>query len=188
MPLEAPETGFVWLHVPRREPVDVVVVSDIATWWAHFVRVPGLKAARAARCLKADGLECSFCAQEVGRRARYVFAVRTGEAVRLVELGRVQYPTLSMIYDGGRWLGSRLRLAREWDAANARIAVSFLGREAISPEVEVQVGEYVAGLGQAEARAFKVPAVRVEVPPSKGSLPQSANGAVPVNRWRDREP
>lgn len=167
MPLEAPESGFVWLHVPRRDPVDVVVVSDVHTWFAHFVRVPGLKGARAARCLKADGGECAFCSQEIGRRARYVFAVRMGDATRVVELGRVQYPTLAMIYDGGRWVGSRLRLAREWDAANARIAVSYLGREAVSAEVILDIADFVAGLGQAEARSMRPPVVGVSIPPSE---------------------
>src|SRR6266478_3776787 len=137
MPLEVPESGFVWLHVPRKEPVDVVVVSDIHTWHAHFVRVPGMKGARAARCLRADGGSCQFCIAEIGRRARYVVAVKVGESVRLVEFGRVQYPQLSLIYNGGRWLGSRLRLAREWDAANARISITFLGREVVTSEVEV---------------------------------------------------
>lgn len=185
MPLEAPETGFVWLHVPRREPVDVVVVSDVHTWFAHFVRVPGLKGCRAARCLKQDGAECSFCAAEIGRRARYVFAVRAGDATRLVELGRVQYPTLSMIYEGGRWVGSRLRLAREWDAVNARIAVAFLGREVISDEVAVEIGDYVASLGRSEAASMRPPVVGVSSPSSKASLPSSQAAQNGAGGWKN---
>lgn len=186
MALEAPESGFVWLHVPRREPVEVVVVSDVHTWHAHFVRVPGLKGARAARCLKPDGGECSLCEEQIGRRARYVFAVRVAESLRLVEMGRVQYPTLAAIYDSGRWLGARLTLAKEWDAANARISVIYQGREHVSAEVEVDIGDFVAGLGMAEARTFRAPRVTIEtVSPSKGSGPATPlNGR--RNQWSDR--
>lgn len=186
MPLEAPESGFVWLHVPRRESVEVVVISDVHTWHAHFVRVPGLKGCRAARCLRADGGECQLCEEQIGRRARYVFAVRSGDAVRLVELGRVQYPVLAAIYDSGRWLGARLKLTKEWDAANARIAVIPCGREHVSAEVEVDIGDFVAGLGMAEARTFRAPRVTVELPPSKGSRSEQLSSQDRQNGWKNR--
>lgn len=186
MPLERPEAGWVWLHVPRREAVEVVVVSDIHTWWAHFVRVPGLRSARAARCLAADGLACQWCDDHVGRRARYVFAVRVGENLRLIELGRVQFPTLSMMYESGRWLGTRMELRREWDAANARIAVTPRGREVVTEEVTVDIGEFVAGLGMAEARQLKPSGSGPGLSPSKGSATPVAPQVGRVNAWSER--
>lgn len=186
MPLERPEAGFVWLHVPRRESVEVVVCSDIHTWWAHFVRVPGLRAARAVRCLQSDGLTCEWCEAHVGRRARYVFAVRMGENLRLIELGRVQFPVLSMIYEGGRWLGSRLELRREWDAANARIQVTPRGREVITPEMEVEIGEHVAALGLAEAKSCKPLGSGGVAAPSKSSATPSSQSGGLRNAWSDR--
>lgn len=185
MPLDRPEEGWVWLHVPRREGVEVVVLGDIHTWWAHFARVPGLRAAKAVRCLKADGAPCEWCDREIGRRARYVFPVRAGDVPRLVELGRVQYPELSMIYGAGRWLGARLRLEKEWDAPNARIRVTYLGREVITTEAEVDVGVYVSQLGFQELRTIKPPMVGAD-PPSKPSGNAVAPGAATRrNAWRD---
>lgn len=186
MPLERPEAGWVWLHVPRKDPVDVVAISDICTWWAHFVRVPGARSARAVRCLAADGHECGWCAAQIGRRARYVFAVRVGELVRLVELGRVQFPLLQIMYDGGRWLGTRVQLAREWDAANARISIEFRGREVISDEVVVDIAEHVASLGLAEARTIKPPNSAGSSIPSKGLATQLDRSQGVTNRWSDR--
>lgn len=188
MALEAPEAGWVWLHVPRRDPVDVIVLGDICTWWAHFTRPNGGKRTVAVRCVAGGPEGCSWCAAEVGRKARYVFPVKTGEVTRLVELGRVQYATLAMIYDAGRWVGSRLRLRREWDAVNARIAVDFLGREHLSEELWLDCSDYVSSLGLAEYRMHRPPA-RDGVPPSKGSAPQverSDFGVPPsagVRRW-----
>jgi hypothetical protein len=121
------------------------------------------------RCLRSDGLHCGFCAEEYGRRARYVFPVRVDGAVRLVELGRVQYQTLALVYQEGRWLGTRLRLAREWDAANARIQVTFLGREGLTDEVVVDIEEYVSTLGVSAAQRFQ---------PVKATLPsQRSDGS-----------
>lgn len=186
MALERPEAGWVWLHVPRRDPVEVVVISDIHTWWAHFVRVPGAKAAKAVRCLAADGRPCEWCDAQVGRRARYVFAVRTADQVRLVELGRVQFPLLQVMYDGGRWIGTRMELRREWDAANARITIVPRGREVITDEVMVDIGDHVAGLGLAEARSLKPASSAGKVIPSEGSATQLDSGRGSRNAWSDR--
>lgn len=182
MALERPEPGWVWLHVPRKEAVDVVVCSDIHTWWAHFTRLPGQRVARAVRCAQADGESCEWCESQIGRRARYVFAVRVADQVRLVELGRVQFPQLQVFYSAGlsRWLGTRLRLSREWDAANARIEVLYQGRENLSDECVVDPGDYVAGLGQAERRMFRPNTSGQPAPPSKGSAGATRNA------WSDR--
>lgn len=186
MALERPEAGWVWLHVPRREPVDVVVLGDICTWWAHFVRAaPGLKKVSAVRCGRSDaGADCAWCAAEVGHRARYVFPCRAGESVRLVELGRVQYSTLAMVYESGRWIGRRLRLRREWDAVNARIVVEVLGVEVVSPESVLDCSEYVAGLGASEARMIRPPE---PLPPDRRSGGASAPEVAPRSpRWSER--
>jgi hypothetical protein len=186
MALERPEAGFVWLHVPRREGVEVVAISDIHTWWAHFVRVPGAKAAKAVRCLAADGRACEWCDAQVGRRARYVFAVRTGDVVRLVELGRVQFPLLQVMYEGGRWLGTRMELKREWDAANARIQIVPRGREVITDEVVVDIGDHVAGLGMAEARQLRPASAPDRSIPSKGPATPVEKAVGTRNAWSDR--
>lgn len=186
MPLERPEAGFVWLHVPINESVVVVAVSDIHTWWAHFVRPNGQRVAKAVRCVAADGAECEWCNAQVGRRARYVFAVRTEDQVRLVELGRVQFPTLSLMYDGGRWLGSRMELRREWAAKNARIAVIPRGREAISDELVVEIGDHVDGLGLAEARQLRPPVGGGSPSKGSGSATQLPSGGGSGSRWRER--
>lgn len=186
MPLERPEEGWVWLHVPRKEPVTVIVCGDIYTWWAHFARVPGLRTARAVRCRRADGQPCDWCDREIGRRARYVFPVRVGEGMRLVELGRVQFSMLDMLYQSGRWIGRRLKLSREWDAQNARILVEPLGMEALTDESTVDVGEFVASLGMTEAATIRPPQViGGSAPPGpKGSGSGSAGVR---NAWADTQ-
>lgn len=160
MALERPEPGYVWLHVPRREPVEVTVVGDICTWWAHFSRMPGARGMTALRCLRSEGQGCAWCDASVGKRARYVFPVQLHDearSLRLLEVGRVQYPQLSMVYTEGRWMGSRWRIRKEWDAANARIDMAYLGREHLSTEAVIDVTEYVETLGRAELRSAKKP-------------------------------
>lgn len=184
MALEKPEAGWVWLHVPRKEPVEVVVAGDVCTWWAHFVRShPALKGVKGVRCGRADGGSCAWCDADVGRRARYVFPVYAGDVPRLVEFGRVQYPVLSMLYDSGRWVGRRLRLKKEWDAANARIGVEPCGFETLTTERELDCSDYVATLGAAEARSIRPPEL---TPPSKPSRDANGAGAAPrAPRWSD---
>lgn len=184
MPLDRPEAGWVWLHVPRREPVEVVVVGDVCTWWAHFHKpIANSKQVRAIRCVAADGAPCAWCDAEIGRRARYVFPVRVADAVRLVELGRVQYPLLAVLYDSGRWVGRRIKLRREWDAANARISLEPVGFEVITSEVQVDCADYVGTLGAAEARTIKPPE---HAPPSKTVPREVVPSAGPrAPRWSE---
>lgn len=169
MPLERPEPGFVWLHVPRKGSVDVVVCGELYTWWAHWAVIPGTRRQEAVRCARADGGICAWCDGDYGRRARYVFPVRVGDAVRLVELGRVQYSSLAMVWEEGRWIGARFRLEREWDAANARIRVTYVGREVLSEEVQVDISEYVSTLGLSASQRWSPPGVGLPLRGSDGS-------------------
>lgn len=157
MPLERPEAGYVWLHVPLKEAVDVVIVGDVHTWYAHWGGVGGGRQNRGVRCLRNEGLACAWCASGQAPRARYVMPVHVGSDLRLVELGRVQYSMLSMLNDNGGLVGRRVRLVREWVAKNAPIQVRPLGKEHLSPEQVIDLEEFVGCLGRAELAMVKPP-------------------------------
>lgn len=157
MPLERPEAGYVWLHVPLKEAVDVVIVGDVHTWYAHWGGVGGGRQNRGVRCLRNEGLACAWCASGQAPRARYVMPVHVGSDLRLVELGRVQYSMLSMLNDNGGLIGRRVRLVREWVAKNAPIQVRSLGREHLSDEQVIDLEEFVGCLGRAELAMVKPP-------------------------------
>lgn len=152
MALEAPEEGWVWLQVPLSESVDVVVVGDVETWHTHWYRGPLCKGSIAVRCVKEERGVCEWCRAGYERRARYVFPVRVDEDVRLVELGRVQYPALSGIVQFERWLGSRLRLVRERPVKNAPIQLRRIGAEVLPEEAVIDISQVVAGLGMSNLR------------------------------------
>lgn len=152
MALNAPEEGFVWLTVPLHESIDVVVIGDVESWYTHWYRGPGSKNTIAVRCVKEEVGECVWCTGEFQQRVRYVFPVRFDDQVRLIELGRVQYPALVAIYTFERWIGSRLRLVRERPVKNAPIQLRRVGEEVVPAEAVVDCSELVKGLGRANLR------------------------------------
>jgi len=162
MSLERPESGYTWLHVPLRESVLVVVCGEVHTWWSHWARLPQLRGGQPVRCVAGEGAECSWCAGGSPRRARYVFPVLLGAGVRVVELGRVQYPMLRMCVESGVWVGRRLRLERAWAARNAPIELQPAGQEVVSVEQVVDVEELVSGLGIQGRILQAPPAVRMD--------------------------
>ena len=152
MALEAPETGFVWLVVPINEAIDLTVVGELHTWWTHWYRGPLCRSAMAVRCVLAERGECDWCRAGYERRARYVFPARVGDDVRLVELGRVQYPSLVGLIQFHGWIGQRLRLVRERPVKNAPISVRRLGHEVVTEESTVDCSGVVSSLGLSQLR------------------------------------
>jgi hypothetical protein len=170
MALEQPEAGYVWLHVPRREAVDVVMCGEIHSWWSHWTGTPGGRQSQAVRCVRREVGECAWCAVGHEHRVRYVFPALLGADLRLVELGRVQYATLSLLVQEGSVIGRKLKLVREWDAKNAPIQVVPLGRAHVSREQIVCIEDHVAQLGRGQLALMRVPQSN---PPSK---PPKAGG------------
>lgn len=152
MPLVAPEEGFVWLQVPLHEPVDVVVLGELHSWWTHWYRGPLCRGSIAVRCVFEERASCDWCRAGYEKRVRYVFPVRADDELRVVELGRVQYPALAAIVEFGEWCGSRLRLVRERPVKNAPIQLRKVGREVVPAEAQVDLTGFVAGLGQVNLR------------------------------------
>ena len=157
MPLERPEPGITWLHVPLSGSVEVVVVGDIHTWHTHWTGAQGGRRNNAVRCVRGDGLFCAWCEAQIGRRARYVFPVLKDGKPNLVEFGRVQYNTLALLYDVKPWLGKRLRISRTHAAKNAEILIDYVGREVITPEMEMDIADIVDTLGRDNLRFYKPP-------------------------------
>ena len=154
MALVAPEDGWVWISVPAAECLDVLVVGEIHTWWSHWYRAPGEKRAAAMRCVLDERGKCDLCRAGYERRARYVFPVEHDAQVRLVELGRVQFPALAMLEQFGEVVGARLRLVRERPVQNAPIQVRKVGAEIVPPERRHDVEGFVATLGVVQLRLF----------------------------------
>jgi hypothetical protein len=67
--------------------------------------------------------------------------------MRLIELGRVQYPALSCAHDLGTWIGTRFRVVRERAQRNAPIQLRAVGQETIPPHQIVDVEAFVRALG-----------------------------------------
>lgn len=163
MPLVAPEEGWVWLSVPLHECVDVVVLGEIHSWFTHWYRGPQCRGSLAVRCVKEERGDCDWCRAEYQRRVRYVFPVRVDDQVRCCELGAPQYPSLSAISTFERWVGSRLRLARERPVKNAPILVRRIGEEVVPPEAVVDCSGLVAGLGLSNLRMLDVSRVLADI-------------------------
>jgi hypothetical protein len=157
MALERPEAGYVWLHVPLRDSVDVVITGEVHSWWAHWGGSSGGKQNRGVRCLRREDLACAWCASGQVPRVRYVLPVRVGSDLRLVELGRVQHTMLALLDQTGGLIGRRVRLVREWAAKNAPIQVVSQGREHLSPEQLIDLEEFVSNLGRAELAMVRPP-------------------------------
>lgn len=170
MALEKPEPGYVWLHVPRKEAVDVVMCGEIHSWWSHWTGVPGGRQSQAVRCVKRELGDCAWCAVGHEARVRYVFPVLLGADLRLVELGRVQYATLSLLVQEGSVIGRKLKLVREWDAKNAPIQVVPLGRSHVSREQLVDLAEVVDGLGRGQLALMRVPQTNTPSKPRSGPV------------------
>lgn len=152
MALVAPEEGFVWLQVPLHESVDVVVLGELHSWFTHWYRGPLCRGSIAVRCVFEERGTCDWCKAGYEKRVRYVFPVRLDDEVRVVELGRVQYPALAALMQFHVWTGSRLRLVRERPVKNAPIQLRRVGEERIPPEAVVDCSQLVASLGLSNLR------------------------------------
>lgn len=152
MPLVAPEEGWVWLTVPLNEAVDVVVLGELHSWHTHWYRGPLCRGSIAVRCVFEERGQCDWCRANYERRVRYVFPVRCEDELRVVELGRVQYPALAAAVQFHTWLGLRLRLVRERPVKNAPIQLRVVGQERIPPEAVVDVSTFVGSLGLSNLR------------------------------------
>lgn len=180
MALEMPESGFVWLKVPLQGEVLVTVVGEIHTWWSHWQRMPGSRATQAVRCQQALGVACAWCDAGFDRRARYVFPVRVDGEVRVVEVGRVQYPTLKLLVGEG-WLGRVIRLKRAYAAKNAEIVLFPVRRESVSEEAQVDVEEFVSRLGVGQMKLLPAPQPTT---PSERSRSGDTTGLIAVPKPR----
>lgn len=165
MSLVAPEEGWVWLSVPLSEAVDVTVVGELHSWFTHWYRGPLCKQALAVRCVREERGCCDWCTAGYDRRVRYVFPVQHEGDVRLVELGRVQYPALASITQFNRWIGCRIRLVRERPVKNAPIQVRRVGEELVSSEAQVDCSGYVAALGMTNLRMLDSQGALSDLPP-----------------------
>lgn len=176
MALEAPESGYVWLHVSHREAVDVVVVGEVHTWWTHWTGFPGGKLSQAVRCVRAEVGECAWCEAAHERRARYVIPVMLGEDLRLLEVGRVQYPILSLLVQEPGWIGRRLKIAKSDARKNATITLRPVGREHVSAEMVIDIEDFVYDLGRGQLALMRVPQVASPSKPRSGPV---SSGAAP---------
>lgn len=176
MALEKPDSGYCWHHVPARGELLVTVVGDVHTWWQHWGHGGPRRGGQPVRCLMRERGSCEWCAAGQEARARYVFPGRVAGTYGLVELGRVQYAMLAVVYQEKRWIGARLRLAKEWESKNARISCVFLGREHVSPEEVIDCSDYVRTLGLAAVGV--VHPLRVGPPRSGGADAQLQGGPV----------
>lgn len=159
MALERPEAGYVWLHVPLREAVEVVIVGEVHSWWMHWAAVDR-KARRGVRCARREHLACALCEGGQAPRVRYVLPVHVAGALRLVEVGRVQYSTLAMMEENGGLVGRRCVVVREYAAKNAAIVLRPAGRETVSAEQVVDISEFVGQLGRIELAAVQPATLR----------------------------
>lgn len=157
MPLERPETGYVWQHVPLSQAVECVIVGEVHSWWAHWVGNRGGKQNRGIRCVRPESVACAWCAGGHVPRVRYVLPILVGTDLRLIELGRVQYTILSMMQESGGLVGRRIVVVREWAAKNAPIQVRPAGQERLSPEQVVCVEQFVSQLGRHELAIIRPP-------------------------------
>jgi hypothetical protein len=159
MPLEQPETGWVWLRIPVDECVECVIIGEAQTWWTHWYKPHGSRWPTALRCVAYEApTGCDWCRAGYERRTRYVIPVTHEGHQRLLELGRVQYPALCAIESlGQQWVGSVLRLARERPHRNAPVTVRRIGHTHVSLETQVDIAEHVKGLGRRELRLLDVP-------------------------------
>lgn len=144
MPLERPELGYTWLQVPLDRALQVVILGDVYAWDSHWYRPQGYKGPQAVRCRRREAGECRFCELKFEIRKRYVFPVRVDDEareVRVVELGRVQYPVMEVVYEMHGWVGCKLVLARERPARNAPIHVRHVReyKEIVPREAQVDV-------------------------------------------------
>lgn len=175
MALEMPESGFVWLKVPLQGEVRCTVVGEVHTWWSHWQRMPGGRGVQAVRCARAVGVACAWCDAGFPRRARYVFPVRVEGEVRVVEVGRVQYPTLKLLVAEG-FTGRVLRLKRTHAAKNAEIQMFPAGKEHVSDESLVCCEEFVSNLGVGQLKLLQPP---TPVPPSERSRSEEVTDELP---------
>lgn len=174
MPLERPEPGYVWLHVPRKEAVDLVVVGEVHSYWSHWTGTPGGRQTQSVRCVRQEAGNCAWCEQGYEARVRYVFPALVGDDLRLVELGRVQYPMLAMLVQESGWIGRKLKLVREWDAKNARIQIRPAGKGHVSAEQVVDLEDFVANLGVGQLKLLKVP--QSNIPSKRPEAVRERNG------------
>lgn len=184
MPLEKPESGWRWLHVTDGEGSELVAVSDVETYWSHWVRTPG-RGGQAVRCCLREAGSCAWCGVGTSPRARYVLAVKqvsTG-AVMLLELGRVQFTWLEVWTQRGL-IGTRFVAKKAWRGKNAPIELVYRGREHVSPEEVQDLGEYVQLLGLEQLRLMVPPAaIPPSKPPEAGGV-QPPKGGVPATNGR----
>ena len=180
MPLEQPESGWRWLHVTDGEGSELVAVSDVETYWSHWVRQPG-RGGQAVRCVAKESGGCAWCGVGTAPRARYVLAVRrcSDASVLLLELGRVQYTWLSVWVERGL-VGTRFRAKKAWRGKNAPIELVYLGREHVSPEQVHDLSEYVQLLGLEQLRLFSPPVANQPSKPAEQGRSQPPKGGVPV--------
>jgi len=160
MPLEAPESGWVWVSVPLDEAIDLIVVGDVQTWYSHWYRAPGARRPEALRCVLADAGRCELCRAGYERRARYVLPVRQGGELRCVEFGRVQYPALCLLQECGGVVGSVLRVTRERPHKSAPIRLREIDRVVVPESERVDLTGYVSAIGLIQMRLLSDEAVR----------------------------
>lgn len=176
MPLEQPEAGYQWSHVPLREARDVVVVGEPHSWWAHWTGGGGARGNRAVRCLAREGEPCAWCVARQSPACRYVLPVwlidydpETREPsfseLRVLELGKPQYSILVMLDKEGGLVGRRLRLVRERPKLNATIQVRPIGREHVSDEARADIADFVRNLGRSELAVARAPVAATGVSP-----------------------
>jgi len=158
MALERPESGLTWMRVPVKESAVVTVLGQVVTYWTHWIQRPGGQRAQPVRCVRWEAGRCAVCERGQPRRVRYVVPVRRDGVPMLLELGRVQYPVLHLVFGQDDWLGRKLRVSREWPARNAPIVVVPVGREHVSEEEKWDVSAEVGELGRGQLSLVDVPA------------------------------
>lgn len=184
MPLEKPESGWRWLHVTDGEGCELVAVSDVETYWSHWVKQPGGRG-QALRCRLREAGACAWCGVGTSPRARYVLAVRktsSGE-VLLMELGRVQFTHLE-VWESRGMVGTRFVARKAWRGKNAPIELTYRGREHVSPEEVRDIAEYVQLLGLEQLRMMTPPAAISPSEPAERGRSQPPRGGVPAPNGR----
>lgn len=165
MGLVAPEEGHVWWTCPLQDGQEVVVCGELHSWFTHWYRGPLCRGSIAVRCVREERGDCDWCTAQYERRVRYVFPILVEGDCRVVELGRVQYPSLCSIMAFHDWVGARLWLVRERPQKNAPIKVRRVGQEIIRPDQLVDLTTFVQGLGLSNLRMLDNQGALGDAPP-----------------------
>lgn len=160
--IPAPEAGWTWFHVPSEGVSVVTVVSQVAWFYAHWARIGAGRAKACCRCqFEAKG-SCPMCDLGHERRLRYVLAIETDHGLRLVELGRPQYPALAAIESMSGMVGARLKLGREGRGKTSVIQVLAFGFDPSAARREEIIAGWVSNQGQREFLQWKRDRLKAE--------------------------